>query len=79
MLIKITSCFLYAPSRLDWPSSYGPVLKSKETKTKLTLFIVDSSIGSKLFFLEVQLGSYLIDPELLQEKANFILDNSTQF
>jgi hypothetical protein len=31
-----------------------PVLLQEETKTKLTLFILDSSISSKLFFLEVQ-------------------------
>ncbi len=30
------------------------VLLQEETKTKLTLFILDSSISSKLFFLEVQ-------------------------
>ena len=33
------------------------------------LFILDSSICSKLFFLEVQQGSSLIDPVLLPEET----------
>ncbi len=33
-------------------------------KPKLTLFILDRSISSKLFFLEVQQRSFLIDPVL---------------
>ena len=37
--------------------------------SKLTLFIQGSSISSKLFFLEVQYGSSLIDPVLLQEET----------
>jgi hypothetical protein len=36
-----------------------PVLLREETKTKLTLFILDSSISSKLFFLEILLGSWV--------------------
>ena len=50
-------------------------------KTKLTLFILDYSISSKLFFLEVQ--SSFIDPVLLLQEAEtntkltlFILDSS---
>ena len=39
----------------------------KEKKPELSLFILDNSISSKLFFLEVQLGSPLIDAVLLQE------------
>ena len=35
-------------------SFIDPVLLQKETWTKLTLFILDSSVSSKLFFLEVQ-------------------------
>ena len=36
--------------------------------TKLTFFLLGSSVGSKLFFLEVQYGSSLIDLMLLQEE-----------
>ena len=36
--------------------------------SKQTLFMLDSTISSKLFFLEVQEGSSLIDPVLLQEE-----------
>ena len=58
-----------------------PVLLQEETQTKLTLFILDSSISSKLNFLEVQYGSSLMDPVLLQEETQtkltlFILDSS---
>ena len=44
------------------------MLQQEETLTKLTLFILDSSID-KLFFLEVQKGSSLIDLVLLQEET----------
>ena len=44
-------------------SLFNPVLLQEEIfKTKLTLFILDSSISSKLFFLGVEHGSYNIDP-----------------
>ena len=41
----------------------------------LTLFILDSSISSKLLYVKVQQGSFLIDPVLLyrrKPKLNFI-------
>ena len=41
----------------------------------MDLFILDSSVSSKLFFLVVQRGSSLIDPELLQEKTGILSDN----
>ena len=46
-------------SKLIKPCRFGkdhidPVLLQKETKTKLNLFILDSSISSKLFFREAQ-------------------------
>ena len=40
-----------------------------ELNSKLTLFMLDSSISSKLFFLGIQYGSSLIDPVLLQEET----------
>ena len=40
-----------------------------EVGTKLTIFILDGSISSQLFSLEVQWGSSLIDPVLLQEET----------
>ena len=50
-------------------SLIDPVLLQQETLTKITLFIVDSSISSKLFFLKIQKGSSFIDPVLLQEET----------
>ena len=50
-------------------SLIDPVLLLEETLTKLTLFLLDSSISSKQFFLEVQQKSSLIDPVLLQEET----------
>ena len=46
-----------------------PVLLQEKTKTKLPLFILDSSISSELFFLEVQQGSSSIYLVLLQEES----------
>ena len=46
--------FRFIPtSRFSYNSSV-PVLLQKEILTKLTLFILDSSISSELFLLEVQ-------------------------
>ena len=41
----------------------------QEDQPKRTLFILDNSISSKLFFLRVQYGLSLIDPMLLQEET----------
>ena len=41
------------------------MLLQEETLTTLTLSMLDSSRITKLFFLEVQLGSYVVDPALL--------------
>ena len=38
-------------------------------KPKLASFLFDSPISSKLFFLEVQQGSSLIDPVLQREET----------
>ena len=54
----------------NWETSFvDPVLLQNETSTKLTLFILNCSISSRLFFPEVQWGSSLIDPVLLQEET----------
>jgi hypothetical protein len=46
------------------------ILRSTTIKqTKLNLVILDRFMTSKLFSLEVQLGSSLIDPVLLQEET----------
>ena len=50
-----------------------------EKETKLTLFILDSSISPKLFFLEVHLGSSLIDSVLLQEETQTKLYSQPHF
>jgi hypothetical protein len=39
-----------------------PVSLQEETETKLTLFILDSSISFELFSLELQIWSSLVDP-----------------
>ena len=46
-----------------------PVLLQEEPKLKLTLFTLDSLISSKLFFVEDDQGSSLIDPVFLQEET----------
>ena len=45
-----------------------PVLKLFSVD-RVTLLILDSSISSKMFSLEVQLGASLIDPVLSQEET----------
>jgi hypothetical protein len=43
--------------------------RRKPKAAKLILFILNSSISSELFFLEIQQGSSLIDPVSLQEET----------
>jgi hypothetical protein len=65
LLVNLTSVLLLAQVR--YPKRFitnfidmatvvlsGLLCFQKETQTNLTLFILDSSISSKLFFLEVQ-------------------------
>ena len=55
---------------IDTPKIVNIFILQEETYTELTaLFILNSFISSKLFFLEVQEGSSLIDPVLLQEET----------
>jgi hypothetical protein len=61
---------------LCWNSQYQRWLK-----IKLTLFILESSVSSKLFSLKIRFGSCLIDPVLQQEETwtkltLFILESS---
>ena len=51
---------------VDGKSKHIPYRDSKLTRL---LQVSDSSISSKLFFLEIQFGSSLIDPVLLQEET----------
>jgi hypothetical protein len=60
--------FSLCPMEVQWGSSLiDPVYHKR--KPELTLFILDSSISSKLFSLEVQWGSSLIDLVLPQEET----------
>jgi hypothetical protein len=55
---------------IDTPKIVNIFILQEETYAELTaLFILNSFISSKLFFLEVQEGSSLIDPVLLQEET----------
>ena len=52
----------------DVPSSLEAEIEVKIEYSDISI-ILDSSISSKLFSLEVQKGSSLIDPVLLQEET----------
>jgi hypothetical protein len=65
LLVNLTSVLLLAQVRypkkfitnfidMDTVVLSGLLCFQKETQTNLTLFILDSSISSKLFFLEVE-------------------------
>jgi hypothetical protein len=55
---------------IDTPKIVNIFILQEETYTELTaLFILNSFISSKLFFLEVREGSSFIDPVLLQEET----------
>jgi hypothetical protein len=55
---------------IDTPKIVNIFILQEETYAELTaLFILNSFISSKLFFLEVREGSSFIDPVLLQEET----------
>jgi hypothetical protein len=70
---------MLAPSVLNcssWTSSKGNPLLIQcyyRRNPKLTLFILDGSVSSKLFYQEVQYGSSLIDPGYYRRKPKLTL------